>query len=60
MRDEGEVNNGSWTSQDASGDFQDLHAETQRVLGQGLLTWDLAVEPGLGWGCEPWEVPVPG
>lgn len=50
MRDEGEVNNGSWTSQDASGHFQDLHAETQRVLGGGAAHLGLSSGAWVGVG----------
>ena len=45
MGDEGEVTDGSWTSRDALGNFQDARAEILNLtLGLGLLTWDSAIE----------------
>lgn len=53
-----EVSHGSWTSQEAS--WGPCAAVQGPVQGDGLLTWDSAVELGLGWSCEPMEVLTDG
>ena len=53
-----EVSHDSWTSQDASwGPCAEVQGPVQDY---GLLTWDSAVELGLGWSCEPMEVLTDG